>query len=227
MSDSSPTDYGAELAGGVFEVASQFINQKIVEAIRKNFSGDGKKQRGDFYMDQSRELLQMHFQEIQRKDKQHILRMFTRVRDVQLKMDDANMSGVQRFFKTMDYKRLSKLTYKIVVKASNRGLDDNIMHQMADDIGETVDPQAQAQSTSNNLQSTQTAASDPFADSHRAESVLSEVDTSNVSQVDVETYQSEATGDRAVLFGLHRQDASTEHLLATSSFTYDSTGVRT
>jgi hypothetical protein len=79
MSDSSPTDYGAELAGGVFEVASQFINQKIVEAIRKNFSGDGKKQRGDFYMDQSRELLQMHFQEIQRKDKQHILRMFTRL----------------------------------------------------------------------------------------------------------------------------------------------------
>jgi hypothetical protein len=76
--------------------------------------------------------------------------------------------------------------------------------------------------------------------------VLSEVDTSDVSQVDVETYQSEATGglssilvynllngvliaysDRAVLFGLHRQDASTEHLLATSSFTYDSTGVRT
>jgi len=42
MSDSSPTNYGAELAGGVFDVASQFINQKIVETIRKNFSGDGR-----------------------------------------------------------------------------------------------------------------------------------------------------------------------------------------
>jgi hypothetical protein len=61
MSDGSPTDYGAELAGGVFDVASQFINQKIVEAIRKNFSGDGKRQRGDFYMGQSRELLQKNF----------------------------------------------------------------------------------------------------------------------------------------------------------------------
>jgi hypothetical protein len=35
-------------------------------------------------------------------------------------MDDANMSGVQRFFKTMDYKRLSKLTYKIVVVGHNQ-----------------------------------------------------------------------------------------------------------
>jgi hypothetical protein len=79
MSDSSPTDYGAELAGGVFEVASQFINQKIVEAIRKNFSGDGKIRRGDFYMAQSRELLQMHFQEIRIKDKHNILRMFRKL----------------------------------------------------------------------------------------------------------------------------------------------------
>jgi hypothetical protein len=77
MSDISPTDYGAELAEGVFEVASQFINQKIIEAIRKNFSGDGKRQRGDFYMGQSRQLIQMHFQEIDLEDKDNILRMFT------------------------------------------------------------------------------------------------------------------------------------------------------
>jgi hypothetical protein len=79
MSDGSPADYGADLAGGVIEVASQFINQKIVETIRKNFSGDGKRQRGDFYMGQSRELLQTYFKEIDRRDKQNILRMFTRL----------------------------------------------------------------------------------------------------------------------------------------------------
>jgi hypothetical protein len=78
MSDSSPTDYGAELAGGVFEVASQFIDQKIVEAIRKNFSGDGMRQCGDLYMRQSRELLQTHFHKMLRDDKESILRMFTR-----------------------------------------------------------------------------------------------------------------------------------------------------
>jgi hypothetical protein len=80
MSDSSPTlaDYGTELAGGVFEVASQFINQKIVEAIRKNFSGDGMKQCGDLYMHQSRELLQTHSHKMRRKDKVNILRLFTR-----------------------------------------------------------------------------------------------------------------------------------------------------
>ena len=37
-------------------------------------------------------------------------------------------------------------------------------------------------------------ASDPFSDSHEVQSVLSEVDTNNLSHVDVETYQSEATG---------------------------------
>lgn len=224
MSDSSPTDYGAELAGGVFELASQFINQKIVEIIRKNFSNDGKRQRGDFYMDQSRELFQEHSQIIELDDKHNILRMFRSVRDVRIKMDNANISGIQRFLNSVDYKRLSKRTYKIVVKASNRGLNNNFMDQITDDIGETVDPQAQ--SAPNNLQSTQTAASDSFAGSHEAGSVLDEVDTSGVKQMDVETYESEATGDTAVLFGLHRQNSSTEHLLAassSSSFSYNST----
>ena len=138
MSDSSPTDYRVELAGGVIEVASQFINQKIVETIWKNFSGDGKTQRSDFYMGQSHELLQTYFQEIDHKDKQNILHMLTRldqiawawqlacteawcnrVRDIQLKMDNANIPGVQRFFKTMHYKHLSKLTYKMIVVGHN------------------------------------------------------------------------------------------------------------
>lgn len=224
MSDGSPADYGAELVGGVLEVASQFINQKIVETIRKNFTRDGKRQRGDFYMSQSRELFQTHFQKIRRKDKRHISRMFKRVNEVQQKMDNANISEIQRFFNTMDYKRLSKQTYMIVVKASNEGLNSNFIHQIANDIGKTVDPQAQ--SASNNFQSTQTTASHSFAGSHEVESVLAEVNTSGVKQMDVETYESEATGDTAVLFGLHRQNESTEHLLAASSysaFSYNST----
>lgn len=77
MSGSSPKDYGTELATGVIEVASQFINQKIVEAIRKNFTHDGKKQRGNLYMGQSRALFQENFQKIDPEDKQHIFRMFT------------------------------------------------------------------------------------------------------------------------------------------------------
>jgi hypothetical protein len=79
MSDSSPADYGAELAGGVLEVASQFINQKIVETFRKNFTGDGKKQRGDFYVRKSRELLQTHLQKIDPVDKGNIVRMLRRL----------------------------------------------------------------------------------------------------------------------------------------------------
>ena len=42
MSDGSPKDYGIELAGGAIEVAGLLVNPKIVEIIRKNFSGDGR-----------------------------------------------------------------------------------------------------------------------------------------------------------------------------------------
>ena len=79
MSDGSPTDYGTELAEGVFDLASQFIDKKIVEAIRKNFTHDAKRQCGSSYMDQSRELLQTNFHIIRLVDRRHILRMFTQL----------------------------------------------------------------------------------------------------------------------------------------------------
>jgi hypothetical protein len=44
------------------------------------------------------------------------------IKDIRLKMDDANISGIQRFLKTMDYKRLSKLTYKKVVVGRNQSV---------------------------------------------------------------------------------------------------------
>ena len=79
MSDGSPTDYGTELAEGVLEIASQFIDKKIVEAIRKNFTCDGKMQRGDFYMSQSQQLLHIHYEVILPADKRSIYRMLSRL----------------------------------------------------------------------------------------------------------------------------------------------------
>jgi len=63
------SNYGLETAGYIFEVASHLIGKAIVDILRENFTGDGKMQRGDFYMNQSRELLRRHVEIIRRDDK--------------------------------------------------------------------------------------------------------------------------------------------------------------
>jgi hypothetical protein len=52
--------YGPALGGGVFQVASQFLGQTIINSIRKQFP-DQKTQRGDAYMDGVRYLLHTNF----------------------------------------------------------------------------------------------------------------------------------------------------------------------
>ena len=69
MADNSRTNYGLEIAGYIFKVASHRIGKAIVDSIRENFTGDGKMQRGDFYMNLSRELLRRHLEIIRRDDK--------------------------------------------------------------------------------------------------------------------------------------------------------------
>jgi hypothetical protein len=52
--------YGPALGGGVFQVASQFLGQAIINNICKQFP-DQKTQRGDAYMDGVRYLLHNNF----------------------------------------------------------------------------------------------------------------------------------------------------------------------
>jgi hypothetical protein len=58
----NPASYGSEIAGGVFEVASHVLGRKVINSLRKNFTSNGKMRSGDFYMNQSREILQRHLQ---------------------------------------------------------------------------------------------------------------------------------------------------------------------
>ena len=69
MADNSHRNYGPEIAGGVFEVTSHLVGKSVVDSLRKNFTGDGKMRRGDFYMNQSRELLRRHLEIIRLDDK--------------------------------------------------------------------------------------------------------------------------------------------------------------
>jgi hypothetical protein len=80
MSDDTPTSYKAETPGtaeGAFEATTHTIGKKIIETLRKSFTGNGKVQRGDFYLNQSRELLQKNFQLLHPDDQIIVQEQFT------------------------------------------------------------------------------------------------------------------------------------------------------
>lgn len=77
MADDFLTEYGPEIAGDIFEVGSHFIGREIIETFKKKFTGDGKAQRGDFYMSQSRALLQTHLQMMSLDEQTTIRREYT------------------------------------------------------------------------------------------------------------------------------------------------------
>jgi len=78
-----------------------------------------------------------------------------------------------------------------------------------DDMGESaVHPTSQKPL---NSQST------TFISTHQHPSVLSDVAVRDLSRVEMETYQSEVTGEGCVVLGLHRRDASSQHIVATFS----------
>jgi hypothetical protein len=56
MSGDTPTSNKAEMpgaAGGDFEATTHTIGKKIIETLRKSFTGNDKVQRGDLYLNQS------------------------------------------------------------------------------------------------------------------------------------------------------------------------------
>ena len=52
------TNHLPEADGAVLEVTDHHVGQQIIDILRRTFTSNGMKQRGDFYRDQTRELLQ-------------------------------------------------------------------------------------------------------------------------------------------------------------------------
>jgi hypothetical protein len=71
MSGTFSQAYAPQFAGGVFQVASQFIGQSIVESIRKQLP-HRKVQRGDLYATEARTLLRTNFDLINPSDQSKI-----------------------------------------------------------------------------------------------------------------------------------------------------------
>ncbi|KAF8471474.1 hypothetical protein DFH94DRAFT_769774 [Russula ochroleuca] len=206
----SSASHGVDHVSEVFVVETHSVGKKIIGNLRNRFTITSQTQRGDFYLDQSRVLLQKHAHIINAEDQDIILDTFTEANESKRKMETSN-SRVKRYFKAIEYMRLSRETFELVVGASNRAVEeDNLMHQMVEALG--GDPPSQP--TSESLQPTH---NNPLTNSHEVLSVLSGVAVSNLTSMDMETYQSEVTGDGAFVLELHMQDASTQYIAATFS----------
>jgi len=218
MSDIPFQTYAPELIESVVEVAGDFIGKSLMDSLRKSFSSSNQEQGGDYFMDQSRVLLQNHLQMIQLQQQIIIHRKYQKLRKVKQRLDSHDGSRFQKLLKARKYRRVSRETYKIIKNASDRARDDHLMSQISEAT-------RQPGSGSGSGPETGTVGSNPFSDSH-AISTVSEVSVNDLSRVEMSTYQEEATGEAAVVLDLVAEDESVQHIVATFSteaFSEDST----
>jgi hypothetical protein len=76
MSNDFSQNYAPEIVGGVFEVAGGLIGKSLIDNLRKSFAPGSQVQRGDYFMDQSRTLLQNHLQLMEQFDQTKIHRNY-------------------------------------------------------------------------------------------------------------------------------------------------------
>lgn len=79
MSNNISRNYAPDLIGGAVEVAGGVIGRSLIDSLRKSFTSSSQVQRGDYFMDQSRVLLQNHLQLIELYDQSIIHRNYERL----------------------------------------------------------------------------------------------------------------------------------------------------
>jgi hypothetical protein len=79
MSNNISQNYAPKLIGGVVEIAGGVIGRSLFDSLRKSFTSSSQVQRGDYFMDQSRVLLQNHLQLIELYDQNIIHRNYERL----------------------------------------------------------------------------------------------------------------------------------------------------
>jgi hypothetical protein len=72
-------NYAPELVGSVVEVAGDIFGKSLIDSLRKSFTTSSQMQRGDYFMDQSRVLLQNHLQLIELYDQGIIHRKYQKL----------------------------------------------------------------------------------------------------------------------------------------------------
>lgn len=77
MSNNFSQTYAPQIVGSVVgEVAGGLVGKSLVDSLRRSFTSSSQVQLGDYFMDQSRALLQNHLQLIDLHDQGTILRNY-------------------------------------------------------------------------------------------------------------------------------------------------------
>jgi hypothetical protein len=192
--------YGPSFGGGVFQVASQFLGQAIINNVRKQFPNQ-KTKRGDAYMDGVRYLLQTNLDIINPDDRPKIEVAYGLARGMRTSLSTHDGSKVQRFLKAREYKCHCKKLYVVTKFASDRGIDDSLMEQFRRATGGTGPD-------------TPDASDDPPPPPFMGSSV------NTLDEVEMTTFRSETTGDVAVtltLRGKDGKDTITQDVITTIS----------
>lgn len=193
--------YGPAFGGGVFQVASQFLGQAIINGIRKQFP-DQKTQRGDAYMDGVRYLLHTNFHLIDPEEQPKIKIAYEAAIEIRSNLDTRSGSKIRRLLQARTYKCRSKQLLVVVKRASDRGMDGSLLEQIRRAMGGTgPDSPGPTGPTSD----------DPPAPPFNGSSVNS------LDEVEMTTFRSETTGDVAIsltLRGKNGKDAISQDVMA-------------
>ncbi|KAI0294564.1 hypothetical protein BC826DRAFT_317151 [Russula brevipes] len=139
MGDTSNSHTNYRLGGvvsGVAQIGSHLIGETIIDFLRRNFTRDGRLQHGDIYVDQSRILLQRHLSLMDRDDQNTIRKKYIDLMSLRGNLGSPQLWAAN-FILGTEYKRKCKKTYLIVEDASNRAVNDTLMAQMNEAIGES------------------------------------------------------------------------------------------
>jgi hypothetical protein len=80
MSNNFSQNYVPELVGSVVvEVAGDLIGRSLIDSLRRSLTSSSQEERGDYFMDQSRVLLQNHLQLIELHDQNKIHRKYQKL----------------------------------------------------------------------------------------------------------------------------------------------------
>jgi hypothetical protein len=72
MANNTSQNYAPEIVGGVVGVAGHLIGRNLIDSLRKSFTSSSQMHQGDYFMDQSRVLLQNHLQLIELDERNKI-----------------------------------------------------------------------------------------------------------------------------------------------------------
>jgi len=72
MENNFSQSYGPPIVGGVVQVTGELLGRSLIDHLRNRFSPRCQEQRGDFYMDKSRDLLSKHLKIIPSNNKKLI-----------------------------------------------------------------------------------------------------------------------------------------------------------